>query len=38
MMVELGLVLLSVIPIPRPDLEVNITDLEFLYKSQNFCT
>ena len=31
-------VLLSTIPNPGPDLEFKVTDLEFLYKSQNFCT
>ena len=31
-------VLLSAIPTLGPDLGVMITDLEFSYKSQNFCT
>ena len=31
-------VLLSAIPTPGPDLEVKVKDLEFSYKSQNFCT
>ena len=31
-------VYLSAIPIPEPTLEVKVTDLEFSYKSQKFCT
>ena len=31
-------VLLSAIPALEPDPEVKVTDLEFLYKSQNVCT
>ena len=30
-------VLLREIPVPGPDLEVKVTDLEFTYKSQTFC-
>ena len=31
-------ILLSAIPIPGPDPKARVMDLEFLYKSQNFCT
>ena len=34
MLVDIGLVLLSMIPIPGYDLKVKVTDLEILYKSK----
>ena len=41
MMVDIGLkfysVLLSAYPIPGPDLEVKVTDLEVSYKSKKIC-
>ena len=38
MVVDIGQKFFSVPPHPGPDLEVKIMDLEFSYKSKNFCT